>query len=264
MPEHVETWWSRRQWSKGRAIPYAVGEYRDTWETFPVLARQYHPDLNSGIVLTQVPPAADVWLLWQCDMGHLFVATPTEQRHRPGRSRRRSSWCPECSGLASSERPSKSRTDLCTKSDAVRHPVGAAFQSLCAPSSASAAEPLLRQKLADRLPLVECNAVRVRQPFFTHLEVWPDIVLPDLMVAIEYDTTGRDGLEHVGRREDVDRRKDRLLRNVQWEVIRVRTGKLKALGPYDVSGGVSNRTVDRIIDRLREIRGDLIVDSWLA
>jgi hypothetical protein len=65
----------------------------------------------------------------------------------------------------------------------------------------------------------------------------------------------------VGRREAVDLRKDRLLRAAKWEVIRVRTGKLKALGPYDVVG--SGRVVDRVLDRLREARGHLIVDSYL-
>ena len=245
-------------------MPYAVGSYREFWETYPVLVNQFHPDLNHGIVLSQVPPAADVYLLWQCEMGHLFVATPTEQRMRPGRSRRRSTWCPDCSALAGTAKPAPPRTVLCATSVAERYAVGEAFQSDCAPRPASAAEDLLRQKLVARLPLVQSNAVRVPRPFFTHLEVWPDIVLPDLRVAIEYDTTGRDGLEHVGKRELVDLRKDRLLRAAHWEVIRVRTGKLKPIGPYDVHGGTSGATVDRLLDSLREIRGDLIVNAWLA
>ena len=57
-------------------MPYAVGQFRVDWERYPVLVRQFHPDLNHGITLTQVPPAADVYLLWQCDVGHQFVATP--------------------------------------------------------------------------------------------------------------------------------------------------------------------------------------------
>lgn len=243
-------------------MPYPVGSYREFWETYPVLVNQFHPDLNRGIVLSQVPPAADVWLLWQCDMGHLFVATPSEQRMRPGRSRRRSSWCPECTA-SSGAAPSKPRSALCAKSVAEQYAVGEAFASACAPRPASAAEDLLRQRLLDRLPLATANAVRVPRPFFTHLEVWPDIVLPDLRVAIEYDTTGRDGLEHVGKRELVDLRKDRLLRAARWEVVRVRTGKLKPIGPHDVHGGTSGRTVDRVIDSLRDIRGDLIVNAWL-
>lgn len=265
MPEQVESWWARRQWSKGARVPYAVGQYRDAWAQYPVLVRQFHPDLNHGIVLTQVPPAADVWLLWQCESGHLFVATPLEQRNRPGRSRRRSTWCPDCTAGSGASRPAKPRKDLCGTSLASLYAVGDAFASECAPRPASAAEPVLRQKLFDRLELTDgLNAVRVAQPFFTHLEVWPDIVLPELRLVVEYDTTGREGLEHVGKREATDKRKDRLLRNVKWEVIRVRGGKLQPLGPWDVqASGVSGRTVDRLVERMREVRGDLFVNAYL-
>ena len=98
--EGVEAWWARRQVVLETDVPYPVGTYRDAWAPYPTLIRQYHPDLNAGITLTQIPPAAEVLLLWQCDAGHLFAATPTEQRARPGRERRRSSWCPECLALA--------------------------------------------------------------------------------------------------------------------------------------------------------------------
>ena len=100
MAERVQDWWARRQWSKRVAVPYPIGTYREAWAPYPVLVRQFHPDLNAGITLTQIPPAADVLLQWQCDTGHRFVATPTEQRLRPGRERRRSAWCPDCSELA--------------------------------------------------------------------------------------------------------------------------------------------------------------------
>jgi hypothetical protein len=100
VPESVEQWWARRQWSKGAEVPYPIGRYRDDWQRYPVLIRQFHPDLNRGVVLSQVPPSAEVFLVWECDSGHRFVATPEEQRSRPGASRRRSTWCPECSALA--------------------------------------------------------------------------------------------------------------------------------------------------------------------
>ncbi|MDJ0334942.1 zinc-ribbon domain-containing protein [Salinibacterium sp. G-O1] len=268
MPEQVEAWWARRQSSKGATTPYPIGAFRDAWMPYPVLIRQYHPDLNFGIVLSQIPPAADVYLLWQCESGHLFAATPWEQRQRPGRSRRRSTWCPECS-MEATGRPAtaprrKPAADLCPKTPSLA--VGASFHSECAPRPASAAEELLRQKLTARLNFQSgVNAVRVAQPFFTHLEVWPDILIPELMVAIEYDTTGRDGLEHVGTREPVDRRKDRLLRRTGWEVVRVRGGKLHHIGPFDVtSATVTGKLIDRVVDRLCEIRGDLIVNSYLA
>ena len=65
MVERVEAWWARRQFSRGVDVPYAVGTYREAWAPFPMLIRQYHPELNAGITLTQIPPAADVLLLWQ-------------------------------------------------------------------------------------------------------------------------------------------------------------------------------------------------------
>ena len=279
MPESVDSWWARRQRSKGAAVPYEVGQFRTDWERYPVLVRQYHSDLNCGVALTQVPPAADVWLLWQCEVGHTFIATPWEQRQRPGTSRRRSTWCPECTAGATARlvrqpprvsaspappavRPARA---LCRRSDAHRHGEGDAFASVCAPARASAVEGDLHHRLAARLEFTEgMNAVRIRQPFFEHLEVWPDIVLPELRVAIEYDSTGRDGLEHVGKREPVDLRKDRMLRGVDWEVIRIRAGKLQPLGPHDLQAStVSERLIDRILDELRVIRGHLFVDCYL-
>ena len=108
------------------------------------------------------------------------------------------------------------------------------------------------------------NAVRVPRAFFTHLEVWPDIVLSDLKVAIEYDTMGRNSTEHVGQREVVDRRKDRLIRAAGWEVVRVRTGRLRLLGQHDVAASaITGKLVDRLLDALRDIRGDLIVNCYL-
>jgi len=259
-------------------MPYAVGQFRTDWERYPVLIRQFHPDLNYGVALTQVPPAADVWLLWQCDVGHAFIATPWEQRQRPGTSRRRSTWCPECAAGATARvvrqeprpprapaPPVRPARPLCRRSDAHRHGEGDAFASVCAPVRASAVEGDLQHRLGSRLEFTEgMNAVRIRQPFFEHLEVWPDIVLPELRVAIEYDSTGRDGLEHVGKREPVDLRKDRMLRAVDWEVIRIRAGKLQPLGPHDLqASAVSERLIDRILDELRDIRGHLFVDCYL-
>lgn len=273
--ERVELWWARRQFSRGAAVPYPVGTYRDAWAPYPALIRQYHPELNEGITLTQIPPAADVLLCWQCEAGHLFAATPDEQRNRPGRERRRSAWCPECTVLAVPPRirppdvakpartPRRPAPEICDKTPDL--PIGEAFVSECAPKPASAAEAKLRALLVERLTVTHgMNAVKVGRPFFRHREVWPDILLPELRVAIEYDTTGRHGLEHVGRREATDRRKDALLRSAGWEVIRIRTEKLAALGPHDLQlGSVSRRSVDRVIEVLRAIRGPLVVDAYL-
>lgn len=297
MPEPIDAWWSRRRRSKARDVPYEPGTFRDEWAHYPALQRQFHPDLNHGIALSQVPPAADVLLLWQCELGHRFAATPWEQRQKPSGSRRKSTWCPECtagSGAAPTRRPrslsgrseSKGRTPgrrldpmppglvdvrpaTCERSPAARLAPGDAFASPCAPPTASAAESNLRALLDERLDLglvddTRPNAVRTKEAFFNHLEVWPDIVIEPFRVAIEYDTTGRDGLEHVGQRLDVDRRKDRLLRATGWEVVRIRTGHLPHLGLHDLSApGVSGLLADRIVDRLREVRGPLFVDAYL-
>ena len=273
VPESVDAWWSRRRWSKSAAVPYSIGTFRADWERYPVLIRQYHPDLNAGVSLTQVPPAADVYLQWQCDAGHVFVATPLEQRNRPGHTRRKSSWCPECSALATGRAtavnqrkttPSKTKPRRQRVETRVGTP-GEAFVSERAPKPASAAEPRLKQLIAARLDVrLDFTAVRVKTPFFARYEVWPDIVIDELKVAIEYDTTGREGLEHVGERESADRAKDRLLRAVGWEVVRVRCGKLQPLGPWDVTAsGVSAQLVTTILERLGEIRGDLIVRAYL-
>jgi hypothetical protein len=218
-------------------------------------------------------------VLWQCDTGHLFAATPGEQRARPGRERRRSSWCPECARGAvprtprpagwrpPAPAPAPTRPSVkprwCELTPAL--PPGQPFASRCAPAPSSAAEAELRQGLAERIAFDGGgNAVRLARPFFDHLEAWPDILLPELRIAVEYDTTGRHGLEHVGPREQTDRRKDRALRSVGWEVVRVRTGRLLPLGPFDVvASGVSRRLYPRLLDALRDIRGPLLVDAYL-
>lgn len=293
MAERIELWWARRQFSRGAAIPYPVGTYREAWAPFPLLIRQYHPDLNAGITLTQIPPAADVLLLWQCEAGHRFAATPDQQRSRPGRERRRSAWCPECSDLArpapalpmreavaagagrgdvDSSMPTqvllrararRKPVTICPRTPAL--PVGEPFSSACAPRPASAVEARVRADLTARLACTSAlNAVRVARPFFEHVEVWPDILLPELRVALEYDSVGRHGLEHVGAREAADRRKDRALRGARWEVVRIRTGRLEKLGPFDLQLASWNRKgLTKLIDVLREIRGPLLVDAYL-
>ena len=355
MAEPVGTWWARRQWSKGTDVPYPIGSYRGEWERYPVLIRQYHPEFNSGITLTQIPPVAEVLLVWQCDAGHTFVATPEEQRNRPGRERRRSTWCPDCAALAV-RRPAPraaapavvappyacghpldpnrietgddDRCYLCRRLDgafvtreqllsivtpgqrealavetgtaaryrwvcgrghgtwestvermlagrrcrvcsnaalgADRVAVGEAFVSTLAPKPASAVEADLRQRVAERYGFDLSNtAIRVAKPFFHQLEIWPDIIVSELRVAIEYDSVGRHGLEHVGRHEEKDRRKDRMLRAVGWEVVRIRTGRLQAIGPHDlVAGSVTTGLLDRLDDELALIAGELMVASY--
>ncbi len=141
---------------------------------------------------------------------------------------------------------------------------GTAFHSARASRATSAAEGRLRALLAERLDVdLTPNAVRVRTPFFGHLEVWPDIVIAELGIAVELDTVGRAADEHVGRRETADRRKDRLLAEVGWSVIRIRCRPLRALGPDNlVVAGVSRAAVDALIERMVETRGALLVRAY--
>lgn len=275
MAEPVQQWWARRQFSRGRDVPYEVGAFRAGWAAYPELIRQYHPELNHGVALSQIPLAADVLLCWECAVGHRFAATPTEQRERPGRVRRRSAWCPECSTLARPQpvilgearaiprSPRRRAPELCTKTPDLAS--GTAFLSVCAPKPASAAEAALRMGLTERLLFDDgVNAVKVSRPFFRHTEVWPDIVIPELRIAVEYDTVGRHGLEHVGKRQDADQRKDRALRAAGWEVVRIRTGALEPIGPFDLRmASVGGRGITRLLDAFRGIRGDLLVDAYL-
>lgn len=309
MTESIGQWWRRRQWSTGRSTPFATGRYRRAWVPYPVLIEQFRSDRNGDLLLSQIPPAADVWLIWTCALRHEFVATPAEQRARPGASRSARSWCPVCAAPREGPPPGRrwptpaamaavapaalsldvedragllpvigastgrqghrprhvpvAHVDLPTVD--VRSVIpGRAFRSGRAPRATSAAEGRVRALLADRLDVdLSANAVRVRTPFFDRVEVWPDILIPELALAIELDTIGRSGDEHVGRREAIDRRKDRLLREAGWEVIRLRVRPLEALGPHDlVVSGVSQRATEHLIDRIGEVRGELMVAAY--
>ena len=291
MPRSVEQWWNHRQYVTGSAVPSPVGRFRDAWAPFTALVEQYRPDRNHDLVLSQIPPAADVYLVWVCSVGHEFVATPAEQRGRPGRSRSSRSWCPVCStplllpavskwprvspttasetgtrqGMSARRPrdPSPNRARLETRSASDVRP-GEAFWSDRAPRATSATEGRLRALIAERLDVdLSATAIRVRSPFFGRGEVWPDIIVPELAVAIELDTVGRNGDEHVGRREQADRRKNQLLAEVGWQVVRIRLRPLRALGPHDlVVAGVSNAAVEQLIDRMGDIRGHLFVAAY--
>lgn len=145
-----------------------------------------------------------------------------------------------------------------------RYAVGDPFVSPWAPKPASAVEGDLRHRISQRYDFdLRFTAIRVAKPFFSHLEVWPDLVLSELRIAIELDTIGRHGLEHVGKRQETDLRKDRAIRAAGWEVIRIRLGKLQPLGPYDLcASGVTPTLMDRLDDTLADLRGELFVGAY--
>lgn len=340
MPESVLQWWARRQRVTGAAVPYESGRFSEFWSGYRRVLAVYEPERNHGLLLSQVPLTADVYLVFNCFLGHEWVATPQEQRDRSGRDRRgRDTTCPECSrrtlmagpsrygapidGTADAERadalqahderaatrrrelaavaertaaaagagvwrvpasdvgdplrpgrpraetppapPRPSRSRRQRPAPVAGGPPGEAFVDPKAMRlGTSAAEGELRRRLAEVLDQnLEFNAVRVAQPFHDRLHVWPDVILPDLRIALEWDTTGRIGDEHVGHRERSDRLKDRLLRRVGWEVVRLRGEGLRPIGPYDLDArGVSGALVERILDRCCEIRGELFVAAY--
>ena len=67
----------------------------------------------------------------------------------------------------------------------------------------------------------------------------------------------------MGKRQDADLRKDRALRQARWEVVRIRTGRLEKLGPWDLQvSGTGKKTLAALLDVFRSIRGDLIVEAY--
>ncbi len=260
-----------------------MGRFRDAWAPYVPLVGQYRPERNAELLLSQIPPAADVYLVWVCTIGHDFVATPAEQRARPGARRARGDWCPVCAtpsaapaGASRYPRPSTTEPPVIRRrppadpvrqrplADATPPRPGTAFVSARASSATSAAQERLRGLIAERLDCdLSATAITTAQTFHGKREVWPDVIIPELAVAVEYDTVGRAGDEHIGRRERSDRRKDALLRASGWEVVRLRQKPLRPLGAHDlVVAGVSAQAVEALIDRLAELRGALIVDAY--
>ena len=120
----------------------------------------------------------------------------------------------------------------------------------------SRTEQRLFDQLARHLHLSkQQNAVRTARPFFKFVWACPDIVIADRRVAVEYDSPGRPGEGlHTGTRRDADLLKDELLREVGWEVVRLRTGGLDAIGPHDVvAPGLSQRAVTEVAAAIERV-----------
>ncbi|MFC9918823.1 hypothetical protein [Agromyces binzhouensis] len=130
----------------------------------------------------------------------------------------------------------------------------------------SMTEQRLRVLLGERIRLHHrANAVRTARMFHGRQEVWPDILVAELRVAIEYDDPGRSGRAHRGLKEGSDVEKDEALREVGWEVIRIRGGGLAPLGPYSIPcRGITGAVADEVVRLLRAIRGDEAVDALLV
>jgi hypothetical protein len=106
------------------------------------------------------------------------------------------------------------------------------------------------------------NAVHIARTFYGRQEVWPDILVPQLRIAVEYDDPGRSRRAHVGLKEASDLDKDDALREVGWEVIRIRAGGLETLGPHSVvCRALTPAVVDEVVGLMRRIRGDAAVEA---
>lgn len=140
---------------------------------------------------------------------------------------------------------------------------GVAFMKPGLRVGTSQTEQRLRMLLGERIRLHHrVNAVRIARTFFGRQEVWPDILVPQLRIAIEYDDPGKSRRAHRGMKQVSDLEKDEALREVGWEVIRIRAGGLEPLGPYSiVCRTLAVEHVDQVIALARRIRGDAAVDA---
>ena len=173
---------------------------------------------------------------WICTRGHSrYRASVLETLTGPG--------CPKCQRNAAAP--------------AARFEGGVPFMKPGLALRTSGAEQKLRMLLGERIRLPHrVNAIRISRTFYGKPEVWPDIIIPALKVAIEYDSPGRDKTSHRGLKEVSDREKDAALEEVGWAVIRVRADGLEPVGRYGiVCSGVSAALVGEILTMLAEIRG---------
>jgi very-short-patch-repair endonuclease len=140
---------------------------------------------------------------------------------------------------------------------------GVAFMNPGLRVRTSQTEQRLRMLLGRRIRLHHgVNAVRIARTFFGRQEVWPDILVPQLRIAVEYDDPGRSRRAHKGLKEASDLEKDEALREVGWEVVRIRAGGLEALGGHSVvCNALTPAAVDEVVACMRRIRGDAAVDA---
>lgn len=179
---------------------------------------------------------------WRCRRGHdRFRAPVIDVLTGPG--------CPRCRANAAS--PGAARE------------AGMPFMKHGLKVGTSMTEQRLRTLLGERVRLHHrANAVRTARTFYGRQEVWPDILVAELRIAIEYDDPGRSGRAHRGLKEGSDQEKDDALREVGWEVIRIRGGGLGVLGPYSiVCRSVTAEVADEVVRLMRAIRGDAAVDA---
>jgi hypothetical protein len=220
---------------------------------------------RSGLDITQVPRGFTMvaWY-WKCDHGHRWRETtysrldlPMLSAHASRTTRRWKSIggtraacrqcvlddygakCAKCGhtdpDLNLVNNPRQVLDGWCRScKDNAGPQLGDAFHANHAPPT-SDAEATMRAMLRVHLPIAtpeEANAVRVRPTRWGALHVFPDLLIPATHIAIEYDSPGRWGDAHQD--DSTDGAKDQALRDVGWDVIRIRTGGLAATSRWDV------------------------------
>jgi len=179
---------------------------------------------------------------WQCPRGHdRYPATVREVLTGTG--------CAKCRANA--------------VAPAALREAGVAFMKPGLRVGTSQTEQRLRVLLGERIRLHHrVNAVRIARTFYGRQEVWPDVLVPQLRIAVEYDDPGRSRRSHKGLKEASDLDKDDALREVGWEVIRIRAGGLEPLGAHSiVCRALTPATVDEVVSLMRRIRGNAAVDA---
>ncbi|MFF2369239.1 hypothetical protein [Agromyces sp. NPDC058110] len=180
--------------------------------------------------------------LWQCPRGHdRYPATVSDVLTGTG--------CAKCRANAAAP--------------AALREAGLAFMKPGLKTRTSMTEQRLRTMLGERIRLHHrVNAVHIARTFFGRSEVWPDVLVPQLRIAVEYDDPGRSRRAHLGMKEASDLEKDEALAEVGWEVIRIRAGGLDSLGSNSiVCRTLTEPVVDAVVERMRALRGDAAVDA---
>lgn len=81
--------------SNGKGCPCCSGHKVIKGETdlatrFPVIALDWHPEKNNGLLPSDISPFTNIKYWWRCKKGHDWEATPS--------SRCNGSGCPKCKG----------------------------------------------------------------------------------------------------------------------------------------------------------------------
>lgn len=179
---------------------------------------------------------------WQCPRGHdRYPATVREVLTGTG--------CAKC--RASAVAPAALRE------------AGVPFMNPALRTRTSQTEQRLKSLLGERIRLNHrVNAIHIARTFYGRREVWPDVIVPALRIAVEYDDPGRSRRAHLGLKEASDLDKDDALREVGWEVIRIRAAGLEAVGPHSiVCRQLTSAVVDEVVEVMRRIRGDAAVEA---